>query len=101
MAEVAKASLAKATIRLRTIMTSVQARSGSERAVCVRTSNAQDEYFDAVVITTPLGWLKRHKEDIRPLPLRVSEAIDSISYGRLEKVSLQSPHFTQYLIALI
>jgi hypothetical protein len=38
------------------------------------------------VITTPLGWLKKNKDAIRPLAPRISDAINSISYGRLEKV---------------
>ena len=86
VAKVAEVPLAKATIRFGTVMTCVEAKSDKERTVCVRMSDGREEHFDEVVITTPLGWLKRHKQDIRPLSPRVSEAIDSMSFGRLEKV---------------
>jgi hypothetical protein len=43
--------------------------------------------FDEVVVTSPLGWLKRHMEAFEPeLPARLSKAINSIAYGCLEKV---------------
>jgi monoamine oxidase len=45
--------------------------------------------FDEVVITSPLGWLKVNKPAFHPpLSARLSEAIDSIGYGSLEKVRL-------------
>jgi len=45
--------------------------------------------FDEVVITSPLGWLKTNKPAFYPpLSARLSEAIDSIGYGSLEKVCL-------------
>lgn len=44
--------------------------------------------FDEVVVTSPLGWLKRNLEAFDPaLPARLSQAIQSIGYGCLEKVS--------------
>jgi len=43
--------------------------------------------FDEVVVTTPLGWLKRNKNAFVPeLPVRLKTAIDSIGYGHLDKV---------------
>lgn len=44
--------------------------------------------FDEIVLTAPLGWLKINKETAFsvPLPERMSEAVDNISYGCLEKV---------------
>jgi Flavin containing amine oxidoreductase len=48
--------------------------------------------FDEVVMTAPLGWLKRNKDVFIPaLPPRLSQAIDSISYGDLEKVHINFP----------
>ncbi|CZT22774.1 related to anon-37cs protein [Ramularia collo-cygni] len=48
--------------------------------------------FDAVVLTTPLGWLKENKAAFKPtLPKEMSLAIDSISYGHLDKVYLTFP----------
>lgn len=56
------------------------------RPVCVTTSDGKAQYFDDVVITTPLGWLKQHKESIHGLHPRIASAINSMSVGRLEKV---------------
>lgn len=48
--------------------------------------------FDHVVVTCPLGWLKRNKAAFTPsLPARLTQAIDNISYGRLEKVYITFP----------
>lgn len=48
--------------------------------------------FDEVVVTAPLGWLKRHLDAFEPhLPLRLSRAIESIGYGCLEKVYISFP----------
>lgn len=60
------------------------------RPVCLTTSDGKKQHFDEVVITTPLGWLKHHKASIHQLHPRIASAIDSISFGRLEKVD--SPH---------
>ncbi|KAL8805991.1 MAG: hypothetical protein Q9182_001648 [Xanthomendoza sp. 2 TL-2023] len=40
------------------------ARPDGPRPVCVTTSDGNMQYFDDVVVTTPLGWLKQHKESI-------------------------------------
>jgi hypothetical protein len=95
MAKVAELPLLAAKLRLGTVMTSIEVSSSKEGRVCVRTSKNTEEYFDDVVITTPLGWLKINKQSIRPLSPRVSEAIESISFGRLEKVVSQCPIFFQ------
>lgn len=48
--------------------------------------------FDELVVTFPLGWLKNNRAAFHPpLPPRLSRAIDSISYGDLEKVYVQFP----------
>ncbi|KIV84038.1 hypothetical protein PV11_06013 [Exophiala sideris] len=56
--------------------------------VTVTTSTGQKSTFDQVVVTCPLGWLKRnHSASFTPpLPTRISEAIQHINYGRLEKL---------------
>ena len=69
-------------------MVSVQNSNVVPDSVCVTTSDGKQQYFDEVVVTTPLGWLKQHKESIHELCPRIAAAIDSISYGRLEKVRL-------------
>jgi hypothetical protein len=56
--------------------------------VNVVTDDGRRQTFDGVVMTTPLGWLKRNKEGFTPsLDRRLLDAIDSISVGHLEKVS--------------
>ena len=80
--------LAQAHIQFKSVMLSVQASKTGPQAVSVTTSDGKQQHFDDVVITTPLGWLKQHKESIHDLNPRIMAAIDSISYGRLEKVSL-------------
>ena len=49
--------------------------------------------FDEVVVTAPLGWLKAHKKTAftNPLPPRLSQAMENISYGRLEKCYITFP----------
>lgn len=82
--------LEQAHIQFNTVMTSVASREDREdglRRVCVTTSDDKKEFFDEVVITTPLGWLKQHLDSIPQLPPRISSAIRSISFGRLEKVN--------------
>ncbi|KAF2661637.1 flavin-containing amine oxidase [Lophiostoma macrostomum CBS 122681] len=42
--------------------------------------------FDEVVVTSPLGWLKLHQDIFAPpMPRDLSDAIDRIGWGRLEK----------------
>ncbi|KAI9663626.1 MAG: hypothetical protein M1821_007116 [Bathelium mastoideum] len=68
--------------------------SGSEEApqISVETSNGQKHAFDEVVVTTPLGWLKRNVNVFSPpLPLRLQQAIHAIGYGNLDKVYITFP----------
>ncbi|KIW13881.1 hypothetical protein PV08_06662 [Exophiala spinifera] len=71
------------------------AESSSKVTVTVTTSNGEEEKasFDEVVVTCPLGWLKRnHETAFTPrLPPRLSEAIRHINYGRLEKLYVTFP----------
>jgi hypothetical protein len=56
------------------------------------TVNSEVHRFDEVIVTSPLGWLKEHKKAFEPeLPQRLSDAIDSISYGHLDKVYITFP----------
>lgn len=91
MARVAAAPLAQAHIQFDTVMVSVESQSSGPRPICVTTCNGQKQYFDDVVVTTPLGWLQQHKESIHRLHPRIASAIDSISFGRLEKVLIEFP----------
>lgn len=60
--------------------------------VTVSTATGEQHSFDEVVITCPLGWLKRNTEAFTPaLPPRLIESITNSSYGRLEKVYITFP----------
>jgi hypothetical protein len=84
LALIAKPALDKAEIRF---LTKVIKIDSSERKVALVTENGEKYHFDEVVVTTPLGWLKRNQDAfVPPLPPRLSQAIDSIGYGCLEKV---------------
>ncbi|KAH6625419.1 amine oxidase [Boeremia exigua] len=55
-------------------------------------SGAGSETFDEVVMTAPLGWLKKNLDTFEPaLPQRLQEGIHAIGYGHLDKVYLTFP----------
>jgi Flavin containing amine oxidoreductase len=64
-----------------------QISDNNEGHVVVTVEGGETQTFDEVVMTAPLGWLKHNKKAFKP-PLipRLTKAIDSISYGHLEKV---------------
>lgn len=94
--EIAKTALEKADIRLNTKVIGVKT---TEREVLgskveLTTESGEKWCFDEVIMTTPLGWLKRYKHIFEPpLPPRLLAGIDGISVGHLEKVcrALPSP----------
>jgi hypothetical protein len=91
--EIARIPLAKANVRLETKVTSIKSRpdEGSD-AVEVSTAKGDRLRFDAVVVTTPLGWLKLNKAVFDPpLMPTIDAAIDAISVGHLEKVYIHFP----------
>jgi len=93
---VAETALAHADIQFFSTVTSIESsasltKDANPRTV-LRTSSGSTHTFDEVVITAPLGWLKRNKPAFTPpLPARIAQAIDNISYGRLEKVYITFP----------
>lgn len=67
-------------------------KQSSKHQVTVTTASGSQHSFDEVVVTCPLGWLKRNTTAFTPpLPTRLLEAITSISYGRLEKIYIAFP----------
>lgn len=83
-------------IRLNEPVTKIEALRralGTKHQVAVTTAAGKRYHFDEVVVTCPLGWLKRNKSAFVPeIPARLSSAIDSISYGGLEKIYAVFPH---------
>lgn len=91
---VAAPALAKANIYYNTLVDRITSRRQPKDMVQVHEANRNKLEFDEVVVTTPLGWLKRHLDAFEPrLPMRLSQAIESIGYGCLEKVPVN--HFGQ------
>ena len=95
LGEVAKSARARAEIKLETEVVGIRSSEKSEGEMASKASvQTADEVqeFDEVVVTTPLGWLKRNQKVFQPtLPDRLSKAIGSIGYGTLDKVYVKFP----------
>ncbi|KAE8450409.1 hypothetical protein EG329_006484 [Mollisiaceae sp. DMI_Dod_QoI] len=94
LGEIAKTPLEKANILLKEKIVEVQTshRNTERSKVRVTTEKGGTWSFDEVLMTTPLGWLKRNKEAFKPaLPTRLLAGIDAISVGHLEKVYITFP----------
>ncbi|KAK4201445.1 putative peroxisomal N(1)-acetyl-spermine/spermidine oxidase [Triangularia verruculosa] len=90
---VAKPAVDGADIRFGTQVSEIHGKSTSfSETVRVQTTDGQVLEFDELVLTTPLGWLKRNPQAFfPPLPDRLSKAIQNIGYGCLEKVYISFP----------
>ncbi|KAH8811690.1 flavin-containing amine oxidoreductase [Xylogone sp. PMI_703] len=90
LAQIAEPALKEAEIKLSTFVKSFQT-DGKDGTTLV-TENGDTLKFDEVVVTSPLGWLKKNSQAFHPpLPERLLQAIDSIGYGCLEKVYVTFP----------
>ena len=81
-------------LQLNTKVTAIASnRQSSENTpVSVTTASGARLTFDEVIVTCPLGWLKRNTTSFTPtLPSKILKAINHISYGRLEKVYFTFP----------
>ena len=84
-------------LQLSTKVTSISTPTPEESAttavpVTVTTWQNETAQFDEIVMTAPLGWLKRNTNAFQPnLPKPLQTAIKNISYGALEKVYLTFP----------
>jgi monoamine oxidase len=69
----------------------VSSTEGGDPKVTVELEGRRSEKFDEVVMTTPLGWLKKNMAAFEPeLPSRLREGIESIGYGHLDKVCIMT-----------
>lgn len=92
---VARPALEKAEIKFNTKVTGITGRKSQDENVKVEVEGGEKFEFDEVVMTAPLGWLKRNKDIfVNGLTGRLEKAIDSIGYGALDKVSLLPPSFS-------
>ncbi|KAM0329262.1 hypothetical protein ACHAQA_004566 [Verticillium albo-atrum] len=93
-AKVAQPALAGTHVVLDTYVESVSTPERREPGgkVKIGTKSGQFMEFDEVVVTTPLGWLKRNHRAFEPqLPPQISKAIENISLSQLEKVFITFP----------
>lgn len=95
---IAEPALKGAEIRFGHVVKKIVAR-GTEEQPRVEISfdspveGKASQAFDEVVVTAPLGWLKRHPQAFEPeLPIDLKRAIRNISYGHLDKVRLIQDH---------
>ncbi len=95
LAEIARIPLEKAVLKLGERVVEVRSaeRKAKKSQVVLRTEKGELFSFDEVLMTIPLGFLKRNKDMFKPsLPPRLLSGIDAVSVGHLEKVSFK---FTQ------
>ena len=113
LARITGTALAKADLYLSTKVTSFTSDVSDRQKPKVTLTTADSpvaQAFDDVVITVPLGWLKRNLGAFNPLlSPRLTQALNNASYGRLEKVYISfgkafwhnknsnSPPFTTFL----
>ncbi len=91
---VAKEALSGAKVLLDQHVVSITSRatSSSFKTVKLLTKCGAVHSFDGIVVTIPLGWLKRNQTAFEPpLESRMIKAIESISVGHLEKVYITFP----------
>lgn len=89
MDHVAKPAIQKADIRYKSTVEKIEYSTQGSGKVMVYVEGGHCYEFNEVVCTAPLGWLKRNQSAFKPpLPHRLARAIDSISYGCLEKVCI-------------
>ena len=90
--KLAAPALASANILLKTLVVGIENLPSSPPTVSIKTEDGKEYQFDAAVVTTPLGWLKRNLHVFDPpIPGSLTKAISTISVGHLEKVYLTFP----------
>ncbi|ORY14442.1 amine oxidase [Clohesyomyces aquaticus] len=94
LAKIAEPALAGAEVqygkKVERIISSDQ--QDTDPKVAVRTGGGDVLTFDEVVLTAPLGWLKRNDHAFEPpLPNRLRQAIKAIGYGHLDKAYITFP----------
>lgn len=92
LARVARKALSNAEIYLSTKVAAIESHGGPENPRVVVQTNDSVLEFDEVVVTVPLGCLKRNMPTFSPpLPTQIIRAIQNTSYSRLEKVYIAFP----------
>ena len=88
LVRIAEPALKDADLRFEHKVTKIVSNGTKEEpSVTVELDGRESETFDEVVMTAPLGWLKKNTDAFLPaLPHRLQQAIASIGYGHLDKV---------------
>lgn len=88
---VAAPVLEKAELRLNCNVQRITA--SGEQSVRVAIANGFEETYNEVIVTAPLGWLKRNEKKVFSphLPAEVSDAIHALGYGNLDRVFVRFP----------
>ncbi|KAJ6510413.1 hypothetical protein C8R45DRAFT_858272 [Mycena sanguinolenta] len=85
-------ALAGADIRLNTYVTRVSTPAAPDEKVTLTLADGSSLSFDQVVLSTPLGWLKKNMSAFSPpLPPRIASAITNLGLSQLEKVYITFP----------
>ncbi|KAJ7474446.1 hypothetical protein B0H11DRAFT_1866267 [Mycena galericulata] len=88
----AEPALAGANIRLNTYVTHISTPETLGDKVSLSLADGSSLSFDQVVLSTPLGWLKRNLSAFSPpLPTRIASAITNLGLSQLEKVFITFP----------
>lgn len=73
-------------------ITNLPEKTGGNREVLVETAGGLRKTCNHVMVTAPHEWLHQNKASfVPPMPHQLAEAIDSIAYGKLEKVFFHFP----------
>lgn len=94
LSDIARPVLDHAKVKLDTYIASVSTPNSRvpDGHVTLTSRHGVSIKFDEVVVTTPLGWLKRNQDVFSPpLPPPLSSAIENISLSQLEKVFITFP----------
>ncbi|EJT76006.1 hypothetical protein GGTG_05931 [Gaeumannomyces tritici R3-111a-1] len=86
--------MASADVHLSTKVKSVESivKKGKDPRILLTTERGLRLRFDEVVVTVPLGCLKRHKPFFKPpLPAQICQSIANMTYSSLEKVYITFP----------
>lgn len=83
-------------IRLNTTITSIDYSAQTNHAdpsrIKLTTTSNEVLTFDQVIVTSPLGWLQKNLTTFKPsLPAHITQAIQEIGYGNLEKAYITFP----------
>ncbi|KAG9695476.1 FAD/NAD(P)-binding domain-containing protein, partial [Aureobasidium melanogenum] len=89
---VARPALEKAEVKFETKVTGIKEKGNEEEKVKVEVEGGDKYEFDEVVMTAPLGWLKRNKNVfVDGMTPELDKAIDAIGYGSLDKIYITFP----------